>query len=302
MRAQEILEVAIANEIPEDLTDKYLPEPQGRTYLINIPDLKVRIEALTSIPGMGAWRSAFADTQIMTSKFPEKTIPYDDRAALWRLINKFRIEVDGIIKLVRDQVSTQTEECVYIKLPTSDSLSRIASLLQQLEKLIGQLVFHPRINGVVQLRSWEKGSLWIELFLGGAAAVGLVGSAAWASAVIRRKILEGNAVAEHIRSLKIANDAKEAVQKGHSELIDATVEMEVANIYDAYFEGDDSPETRQRISHVIREFADLIGQGCEIHPALLAPENVKNLFPSIDTLMTLESKVPTLKEHKESEK
>lgn len=37
--------------------------------------------------------------------------------------------------------------------------------------------------------------------------------------------------------------------------------------------------------------SNLIDKGAEIHPALNQPESVKNLYPKMDELQTLESKI-----------
>lgn len=40
--------------------------------------------------------------------------------------------------------------------------------------------------------------------------------------------------------------------------------------------------------------AELIGKGTEIHPSLMAPENVANLFPEISKLPLIESRIKKL--------
>lgn len=69
--------------------------------------------------------------------------------------------------------------------------------------------------------------------------------------------------------------------------------MEAVHISSEHFH-ENTPENIERIKNSITTFADLIGKGAEIHPALVAPENVSNLFPDPTKLIGVESKIKRL--------
>ena len=208
-------------------------------------------------------------------------------------------QVEGIYALSKARVGQQAKTSIFVKLPPSDSLTKIAAFLSRLDKALGQLVYHPKVNGTVSIRSWETGSLWVEIMLGTGSVVAVVAAASWAAAIIRKKIIEGNALMEHVRLLKMNNDARQQVVDAQAVLINDALEIEAKNMIDQYLDSDPDPETLPRVVRVIREFSDMIGEGAEIHPALAAPEEVKNLFPPLASLLTLQSKVPELAQTRE---
>ena len=67
------------------------------------------------------------------------------------------------------------------------------------------------------------------------------------------------------------------------------------NLYNENFEGDNN-EQIERLKLSIKMFSNLIDKGAEIHPALNQPESVKNLYPKMDNLQALESKIKKLEE------
>ena len=70
---------------------------------------------------------------------------------------------------------------------------------------------------------------------------------------------------------------------------------EATHINSEHFQNN-SPENIERIKNSIKIFSELIDKGAEIHPALIAPEQVSNLFPDIKNLLGLESKIKRISE------
>ena len=68
------------------------------------------------------------------------------------------------------------------------------------------------------------------------------------------------------------------------------IQAEAEHIQSEHFKNN-APENLKRIKNSISIFAELIGKGAEIQPALVAPENVANLFPDPTNLIGLESKI-----------
>ncbi|KAF0178855.1 MAG: hypothetical protein FD161_1614 [Limisphaerales bacterium] len=76
------------------------------------------------------------------------------------------------------------------------------------------------------------------------------------------------------------------------------VEGEAKNIAAEHLKGEVSPETLERVKFSLREFSAMIEEGAEIHPALQAPESVKNLFPNFKDLMGIESRTKLIEDEK----
>ncbi len=72
------------------------------------------------------------------------------------------------------------------------------------------------------------------------------------------------------------------------------IDTEARNIASTHIGEDAEPETVERLKYTIKEFAELIEKGAEIHPALQAPESVRNLFPNFKNILGIESKTQML--------
>ena len=97
---------------------------------------------------------------------------------------------------------------------------------------------------------------------------------------------------QHARSLTLKNNSLEDLMDGQRAMIELLVESEakaLSNEYDLEVPVD--PERIPRLQHAIKEFATLIQRGAELHPALSAPEQVKNLFPCSQNPLAIESRI-----------
>jgi uncharacterized membrane-anchored protein YhcB (DUF1043 family) len=146
------------------------------------------------------------------------------------------------------------------------------------------------------VKSWQPGSLWLDIYLGSAAAVSLVGGMVWSAAVIRKKQAEARILDNIADSMEIKNEMLDGVRKGIEEHIQMVVESEAINLFSHNFDAGDNREQIERLKMGIKDLAGLIEKGAEVHPALTAPETVKNLFPDYTKLETIESKQKLIQE------
>lgn len=121
----------------------------------------------------------------------------------------------------------------------------------------------------------------------------IIASLVWSAVVIRKKILEGDLMKEHVRSLKVKNESMEDILRGQKAQTDTMIQAEAEHVFSEHFK-ENAPENIERIKNSITTFADLIGKGAEIHPALVAPEAVSDLFPDPTKSINIESKIKKL--------
>ncbi|WP_018342090.1 hypothetical protein [Cytophaga aurantiaca] len=178
---------------------------------------------------------------------------------------------------------------INIKLPPVNDFDELSKVSREIHLALTQVIFNDDINGQTKIVSVENGSIWLNVFVG-ASAVTVIASLVWASAVIYKKILEGQMLAQQIRGLKVKNDSLEDILKAQKAETDLMIEAEAEHISSQHFR-ENTPENIERIKNSITTFAELIGKGAEIHPALIAPENVSNLFPDPSKLIGVESKI-----------
>lgn len=178
---------------------------------------------------------------------------------------------------------------INIKLPPVNDFDDLSRVSREIHLGLTQVIYNDDINGQTKIVSVENGSIWFNVFVG-ASAVTVIASLVWASAVIYKKVLEGKLLAEQIRGLKVKNDSLEDILRAQKAETDLMIQAEAEHISSEHFR-ENTPENIERIKNSITTFADLIGKGAEIHPALVAPETVSNLFPDPTKLIGVESKI-----------
>ena len=190
----------------------------------------------------------------------------------------------------------QPENCVYIKLPDENDLQQMVSNLDRFRMALSQTILNKEIKGKLQVENWESGSFWLTVCVGSAVAVAVIGSLAWAAAVVTKKIQEAKIFNEFARGLSIKNDSLEDLKHGQDKMIDLMLANEAKHIEVEFYPDSSDPEQTERLKHAINTFSDLIQRGAEVHPALNAPEQVSNLFPNFQNLLAIQSKVKQITE------
>jgi hypothetical protein len=190
-----------------------------------------------------------------------------------------------------EQIGGDTEkDSISIKLPDVNDFEDLSKFSADFHKILNQTIVNKQINGQVRIDSVENGSIWLDVYLGSATAVSLIGGLAWASAVVYKKIQEGRLIEKHVESLGVKNASLKEIQVKQKEALGLMIDAEANNLYNENFEGDNN-EQIERLKLSIKMFSNLIDKGAEIHPALNQPESVKNLYPKMKNLQSLESKI-----------
>ena len=168
-------------------------------------------------------------------------------------------------------------------------------MLEEIEQAITQVVVNETIGGEVKVSGWENGSFWLDIYLGSEAAVALIGSLAWSAAVVYKKIQEGRIFWQYVQSLKTKGKMLDEFEQAQKELIGKLIAAEARGVEDRTFPEHDN-ERVERLKNAIKTFAELMERGAEIHPALNAPEDVKNAFPKMKELPTIQSQTKQLED------
>ena len=98
---------------------------------------------------------------------------------------------------------------------------------------------------------------------------------------------------EQVKALKVKNESIEDILKAQKAQTALMIQAEAEHIQSEYFKRN-SPENIERIKNSIATFAELIAKGAEVHPAIVASEDVSNLFPDTSKILGLESKIKRL--------
>lgn len=285
MRAQEIYEKLVAAGLPGRLLSNHLPNPHA---IVDIIDLRNRLEVLAGIPGFAEFDGFFRNSIIFRTTLSRVEIPPQEWGQIKDNLTTYERWLIGLQRYLQEVLAQQKSDDVFIKLPPGEDFRAVIGFQSQIATALEQVIL--KAGGGLKVKAWEPGSLWLELAVGGSTIVSLVGSLVWAAAVINKKVQEGRLFAEHVTALKLKNESVKDLVDAQARMLALMVEGEATNIAAQYFNGEADPETIERIKFSIKEIGGLIEKGTEIHPALNAPESVKNLFPNFKQLLSVESK------------
>jgi hypothetical protein len=209
---------------------------------------------------------------------------------IFSVAEAIRLGAKALREAISAIVPDGDEQTIVIKLPPAQDLDDVITFLSSLQKALSSNVINDEIKGRVEVKSWQPGSLWLDIGLGSVAAVVLVGSMAWAAAVIYKKWNEARIIRKFVDGLEIKNQTLDTLGTAVEESVALLVESEARNLLAHNFQKQDNHEQVERLKMGIKELANLIDKGAEIHPSLTAPENVQNLFPDFTKLGVIESK------------
>jgi hypothetical protein len=264
------------------------------TNISNINKIKFFISQIESIPLFRNPIEQLKLTDLYSSQDDSLVVRREVSSDIFRFHNWIFTSVHALLQNLNEVYPATTEYTITIKLPEPKDLEDMIQILEVVHTALSQNLHNAKIKGEVKIESWETGSFWIDIFVGSQAAVLLVGSLAWAATVVYKKLQEGRMFAEYVKGLKVKNDSLEDLRIGQKEAIKLLIEREALNVLVEHFGSENDPEQFERLKMGIRTMAELIERGAEIHPSLNAPENVRNLFPNMNQLETLQTRIKLL--------
>lgn len=197
-----------------------------------------------------------------------------------------------IIKFLNEYVGEQPVDTVSVKLPSHKDIDSVARNMTTLKLALDQALLHEPINGHVELISFERGSNWIELSVGGMVAYSFIGGMLKLIYASKEKEIDLDLKREMVRSVRIQNDSKESLLMAQETILNALdreLEEHYANSVGALLSehniSDDDKEYPARLGHSLRLLSELISEGVEVHPTLISQESTMNAFPDPQKLV-----------------
>ncbi len=214
---------------------------------------------------------------------------------LYNLAKYITDSASSLLLVFKKLLPASNQDSISVKLPEPANFEELVKTMSILQKSISQVVVHKDIEGSVNINNWEFGSFWLELLLGTQAAVAVVSTIAWSAAVISKKFNENIILEKTIRAMEIKNESMEDILKSQKVMTNQLIEAETNSVIQKHFT-DSDPEHYKRVEFTIKTFAKLIQEGAEVHPSLLAPEKVKNLFPNYKNINAITSQIKQIED------
>lgn len=214
---------------------------------------------------------------------------------LYRIAKYLTDSSSSLLLVFKKLLPSSSQESISVKLPEPSNFEDLVKTMSIFQQSISQAIVHKEIEGSVNINNWEHGSFWLELILGTQAAVALVSTIAWSAAVISKRYNENKILEQAIRAMEIKNDSLEDILNSQKEMTRQLVKNETDLVLQKHFT-DKDPEHFKRVEATIKTFAKLIQEGAEVHPSLLAPEDVKNLFPNYKKIDSITSQIKQIED------
>jgi hypothetical protein len=268
---------------------------QGQTTVTKLTGLNNIRSILNDIKSLNLFHSiveSLINSVIFTTANDQMTVQLQEGRDINSNLTLLKILCENFQNVLQSTVPEEDVNSINIKLPPVNDFDELSKVSREIHLGLTQVILNDEINGQTKIVSVENGSIWLNVFVG-ASAVSVIASLVWSAAVIYKKIQEGQLLAEQVRGLKVKNESLEDILKAQKAETDFMIQAEAEHISSEHFQ-ENKPDNIQRIKNSISTFAELIGKGAEIHPALVAPEKVSNLFPNPTNLLGLESKIKKL--------
>lgn len=266
-----------------------IPNP-GQSALKNINKFKSFLEVIEPITIYDDDIKKLKESEIYQTASDSLKLNDTSAYSIYSVAKYILNSSSSLLLVFQKLLPNSNQESVSVKLPEPSDFEALVKTMSILQKSISQVILHKDIEGSIKINNWEFGSFWLDLFLGTQAAVAVVSSIAWSAAVVSKKFNENKILVKSLRAMEIKNESLEDILESQKAMTRKLIENETNLVLDKHFT-DKDPEHFGRVKSTIKTFAKLIQDGAEIHPSLMAPEDVKNLFPNYKKIESIASKI-----------
>ena len=150
----------------------------------------------------------------------------------------------------------------------------------------------------------DVGSIWLSFVIGGAAiatVINMVAALVDKALIIRSHYLTTKEQVEKVRSLKLENDILERMEKDFETIGKRLIETHSEELCKQYDVKD--PEDLERMKNSLNLLTDWMSKGMEVYASIKSPDEVKSVFPPLETQLLSIDKIALLGEqNSQSEK
>ena len=219
-------------------------------------------------------------TEIATHVDSHITVSADANSKFASALDRIQKSGHVLLETLDAMFEAEEPEQIAIQLPTDEtSLCEVGKTMQQIEKLLQQVVVNEYVQGEVRLIAFDRGTNWVEIYVGSLAAVSLIGAIVRLIYDFRLKNVDIATRREVFRSIKLENDLAAAAEKALEAELNALVETGAAHAAKVGGIPDSNHDLRERIKFVVAELGLLVSRGARIVPSLSAPEEQQSEFP-----------------------
>ncbi len=273
----------------------------GRTYITNINEINTKLNELEKLE---IFNEKFSELKshcgaIYSFRGDKLFVETHVLSRFEEILSEIEIQVITVLRAIDVAIPEQEVNSISVRLPDYTILKNVGRFITDIEKILSSIL-PDSLNTEIKLKSFDTGSNWLELIVNNEEAIKFIGmfvdvtiqfvkSRAIPTLQTKQSLESSNSV-EHEKKKEI-NSVLDNMMKEYAKIdvekliLDADISEEnVSNLL----------EYKTTLSVQMVELAKYMSEGAEVHPALNAPEEVKNEFPKPEIMRTLTQEAKTL--------
>lgn len=227
-------------------------------------------------------------------------IPYDVYQELAPKYKLFLIQVKAIISFYEDAGFESVEQGFDIKMPPTDDFDEFSKNIENLNKAINQCPYLKVDDETIKLKKTDIGSIWFEfIVIATTGSVFLTNLAKLVDKCIKIKS-HYNTVKqqeEECRKLKLKNDIIESLKNSYEEMSKAVIDNCIEELKQEIPDVKLGNEEVGKVKYSLETISKLMEKGLEIYASVDAPQEIKDLFPTSDEMLSLPIPQKLIEEH-----
>jgi hypothetical protein len=263
--------------------------PTTERYVVEgLKGIRVAIE---DIKATGLFLKEIEDLQatLLYQTFGDKVVTSQREVSTFASsIRDLSHAAENLLVAIDQVLENEPVDSISIKLPDINDFGNLQEYSGDLNKIFKLALENDVIQGKAEVKSFDTGSLWVGIIVGGALAYGVVAAISWSAALVFKELQKGNLLFEQVKGLEIKNEAMTEIKEKQQKLLDVLVETEASNIHAKYYKNDKNKAERlNSLRTSIKLLSNLIEKGARVEPSNTASEDAVNLFPDFTKLPIL---------------
>lgn len=200
-------------------------------------------------------------------------------------VSSLAFKAARLLAVLEEVIPLQGEETISFRLPDDLDLSRAAEMMVKLDKILSQAVVNKYVDGCVQLKSFDRGSCWMDLFLGSKMAVWLIENIVriYFNAKNRQKDL--NAKLIFLDDVKAQVEMREQARKLIIDTVRRERDADLKSVLgELKVPENERNEYAGRVRNSLKDLGELLDQGLQVHPSLDPGVGQASLLPKSGVL------------------
>jgi len=202
-----------------------------------------------------------------------------------------REKIEGFMIAMDKAIPNQENSSLSIKLPNYTDLSQLSGFFKDLNQALSQTLAIEEIDAQAKIQNFDSGSLWVEVGISSLVGMQVIGTLLKSALIVRQEVYKTDLAKKQVEMLDLRQEFVEELTKASTQHIRSIIDAETKNLLAKESNVEYSPESLERMKSTVKIFSQLVNEGTQFYPALNAPEEVNESFPTFPEISQLETSI-----------